>query len=107
MGRYVFLPAGLEKFGAGPYGSNAVKGVVNAILAGRGAKVDRSQAVIGDVWTDGNSTAHIGIVWEVGTNGAKTILSNSSSKARFSWVGSVESMERFYGSGSSFFRVTK
>lgn len=106
FGRYCALPAGLRKFGAGPYGSNAVLDVVRAILAGRGSEIPREQAINGDVWTDANSTKHIGIVWEQDGNGAKTILSNSSSRASFRWEGSVESMERYYGGTSRFFRIT-
>lgn len=92
--------------GAGTYGSDAVAGVVQAIKAGRGVQVSRSQAVTGDIWTDNQNNKHIGIVWEADNNGAKTILSNSSSKASFSWVGSVESVQGYYGGTSNFYRVT-
>ena len=106
MGKFVVMPAGLQKLGAGTYGSNAVKEVVREIKQGRGVQIPREQAIPGDIWTDSFDNRHIGIVWE-GTNaGATKILSNSSSKAAFSWVGTVEGMGRYYGGGSNFYRVT-
>lgn len=101
------MPAGLEKLGSGPYGSNAVAGVLQALKDGRGIKVDRSEAIPGDIWMDSDGNKHIGVVYEVNSNGASQILSNSSSKAKFSWLGTVESVQAYYPSnGSQFWRVT-
>lgn len=107
LGRYAILPAGIPKLGAGPYGSNAVSGVIQALKQGRGVQISRSSAIVGDIWCDWRNELHIGIVFEADSSGAKTILSNSSSRAAFKWVGSVESMERYYeNNASQFWRVT-
>lgn len=108
VGKYCILPAGLNKLGAGTYGSVAVSGVLQALRDGRGVKIARSQATPGDIWADApQGNLHIGIVWEADGSGAKTILSNSSSKAKFSWIGSVASVNRYYGGGEGqYYRVT-
>ena len=105
LGKFCILPAGLEKLGSGPYGSNAVAGVLAALKAGRGQKVPKDQVVPGDIWADWRGNQHIGIF--VAAGGTR-VLSNSSSRAKFQWEGSIESVSRYYGGkiGDNFYRVT-
>lgn len=105
VGKYCILPAGLNKLGDGPYGSNAVAGIIAAINAGRGVKVPKDQVVPGDIWCDWRGNQHVGIFV---TAGGTRVLSNSSSKASFVWEDSIEGVSKYYGGkiGDNFFRVT-
>lgn len=98
LGKYCILPAGLQKLGSGPYGSNAVRYVIQALSQGRGVKIDRKSAQPGDIWCDHIADLHIGIVYGSNEGGAYKILSNSSSKASFSWLDTVEAYVRWYPS---------
>lgn len=104
LGKFCILPAGLQKLGDGPFGSNAVAGVLAALAAGRGRKVPIEEIVPGDIWADAAGCKHIGIF--IAPKGAR-VLSNSSSNRAFMWEDSLEGMSRFYksGIGSNFWRV--
>lgn len=80
------LPAGLNNIGtwADPNYNDVtvgVKDVVKALDGGRGRRVSRGECVPGDVVIWPNQT-HIGVAME---SGMANVLSNSSSKAAFTW----------------------
>lgn len=95
----VLPAAGLKPIGSNP---NYVPSVVEALDGGRGKKVDASQAVSGDIWIS-YDMAHIGICTSAG---CATVLSNSSSKASFSWEDSRASVDASYrGPTQAIYRV--
>jgi hypothetical protein len=87
---YAIAPAGLKPLGSN---TNYVPSVVEALDGGRGKKVDPSQAVPGDIWIS-YDMAHIGICM---TAGCTRVLSNSSSKAAFSWEDARGQVDSYYG----------
>ncbi len=94
----VFPKAGIQ-----PMGDTAVAEVEAALNSGRGQPVvPLNTAQPGDIWLVPGE--HIGVVI---APGAAVILSNSSSKAKFNWKGSLEEMDRYYHGGSKIYRVTK
>lgn len=81
-----------------------VPAVEDGLKGGFGQKVDRAQAVPGDIWISPGQ-AHIGICTSAG---CATVLSNSSSRAAFSWEDAIDSVNGYYGGGSeSIYRVIK
>jgi predicted chitinase len=92
---FAIEPAGLKKVG-----SNWVycPSMIEAFQKGRGKKVSRAEAQPGDIWFAPNE-AHVGVCL---TSGCSEVLSNSSSKAKFKWRGSLDSMNRYYGGGTEF-----
>lgn len=101
---FCILPAGLQNIGNIRGQDNVTVGVVEMVKAlegGRGQRVQRSQAIPGDIWVSPGQR-HIGIY--VGNN---KVLSNSSSRASFAWEDDIEDVNRFYGSSQEYgiFRV--
>ena len=75
---------------------NYVPSVEAALQSGAGTPVNASQAVAGDIVIASNQ-AHIGICQNTGCT---SVLSNSSSRARFSWESSTN-FDGYYGGRSS------
>jgi hypothetical protein len=73
-----------------------VPSVEAALESGEGIQVGRSKAVAGDIVIAG-SQAHIGICQN---SGCTRVLSNSSSRAKFSWESDTD-FGGFYGSEPS------
>lgn len=94
----VLPKAGIKTIGSNPV---LVASVEQALLGGRGQLVERSQGQPGDIAI--MPGAHIGICMAAG---CATILSNSSSKAKFSWDGSIGSYDSFYRTTTKVYRVT-
>lgn len=85
----------LKAAGIKPIGKNQdyVSSVEQDLIAGRGQKVDTASAQNGDIVIMGaNTRAHIGVVI-----GPDQIISNSSSKAKFSWIAGIAEYTRRYG----------
>ncbi len=100
VNNFFVIPAGLKAIGDNP---NYVPSMETALKGGRGQLIPRGQAIPGDIWIAPN-TAHVGICTEAGCT---KVLSNSSSKAKVTWLGSISSVNRFYGSesGERIYRV--
>ena len=98
----VLNKAGIATIGSNP---NLVVSVQNALESGRGQQVARSQAGPGDLVlaVGSGSRQHIGICQN---NGCTQVLSNSSSKASFSWKSNTD-FGGYYGVSSKIYRVTK
>lgn len=98
----VLNKAGIATIGSNP---NLVVSVQNDLEAGRGQQVARSQAEPGDLVlaVGSGSRQHIGICQN---NGCTQVLSNSSSKASFSWKSNTD-FGGYYGVSSKIYRVTK
>ncbi len=98
----VLNSAGIATIGSNP---NLVVSVQDALEAGRGQQVARSQAGPGDLVlaVGSGSRQHIGICQN---NGCTQVLSNSSSKASFSWKSNTD-FGGYYGVSSKIYRVTK
>jgi hypothetical protein len=95
VNKFAIVPAGLKMLGApiSPWGVPvAVDACEAALKGGRGQLIPTEQAQPGDIWV--MSGRHIGIC-----SAAKcaTVLSNSSSKASFTWEGSLQSVNAVYG----------
>lgn len=93
VNNFCITPSGLKKIGSNP---DYVPSMEDDLKGNRGQLVTREQAVPGDIWIAPDQ-AHVGIVMDAG---AKTILSNSSSKAAFSWEADIESVNAYYSGGS-------
>lgn len=101
VNNFCVIPAGIPAIGSNP---DFCPSMVEALQGGRGQKVTREQALPGDIWFAFDQH-HVGIVMD---KGAKTILSNSSSKAAFSWESPIDEVNGFYGgSEDSIWRVVK
>lgn len=101
VNNFCVVPAGLPAIGSNP---DFCPSMQEALAGGRGQKVSREQAVPGDIWF-AFDLHHVGIVMDAG---AKTILSNSSSKASFSWEAPIDDVNGFYGGKEdSIWRVLK
>lgn len=98
----VLNQAGIKTIGSNP---NLVFSVRDALEAGRGQQISRSQAGPGDLVLalGAGSRQHIGICQN---NGCTQVLSNSSSKASFSWKSNTD-FGGYYGVPSKIYRVTK
>jgi hypothetical protein len=80
----------------------SVVSCVQDMEGGRAQKVSRDQAIAGDIWI-AFDMAHIGIMMD-----KTTVLSNSSSKASFSWEDNIDSVNGFYGgSEHGIYRLNK
>jgi hypothetical protein len=88
----------LERAGIKPVGANAtyVPSVHESLRGGRGTAVSSDQAQAGDIVIAPNDE-HIGICMD---NGCNRVLSNSSSRAAFSWESNAN-FDGYYGSGQS------
>lgn len=79
--------------------SNYVPSVEAALKGADGIRVSPEQSHAGDVVVfEGSGGEHIGFCTN---NGCSQVLSNSSSQARFRWVGSRASYDSYYGSQSA------
>lgn len=98
----VLNKAGIPTIGSNP---NLVFSVRDALEAGRGQQINRSQAVAGDLVLalGPGSRQHIGICQN---NGCTQVLSNSSSRASFSWKSDTD-FAGYYGVPSKIYRVVK
>lgn len=99
----VLNKAGIPTIGSNP---NLVFSVRDALESGRGQRItNRSQAVAGDLVLalGAGSRQHIGICQN---NGCTEVLSNSSSKASFSWRSDTD-FGGYYGVPSKIYRVVK
>jgi len=95
----IVLPkAGVKQIGSSPA---AVASVESALKGGRGQLVSRANGQPGDICIMGDR--HIGICL---TAGCKQVLSNSSSKAKFSWEDTIEAYDRYYRVNCTVYRVT-
>lgn len=98
---FVIQPAGLPLLG-GEAGMASVVSCVQDMESGRAQKVSRDQAIAGDIWI-AFDMAHIGIMMD-----KTTVLSNSSSKASFTWEDNIDSVNGFYGgSEHGIYRLSK
>jgi lysozyme family protein len=94
----VFPKAGIKTIGSNP---NLVASVEQALQGGRGQAVERSQAQPGDIAIMPNK--HIGICMAAGCT---SLLSNSSSKATFTWDAPIGSYDSYYRTTTKIYRVT-
>jgi hypothetical protein len=79
--------------------TNYVPSVESALQHGSGTQVEPDQAHAGDVVVfDGTKDEHIGFCMD---DGCTKVISNSSSKATFSWVSSRSFYDSYYHSNSS------
>ena len=98
---FVIQVIGLPMLG-GEAGMASVVSCVQDMEGGRAQKVSRDQAIAGDIWI-AFDMAHIGIMMD-----KTTVLSNSSSKASFSWEDNIDSVNGFYGgSEHGIYRLNK
>ena len=98
---FVIQAVGLPLLG-GEAGMASVVSCVQDMESGRAQKVSRDQAIAGDIWI-AFDMAHIGIMMD-----KTTVLSNSSSKASFSWEDNIDSVNGFYGgSEHGIYRLSK
>lgn len=94
----VFPKAGIATIGKNP---NLVSSVEDALKGGRGQLVSpRTAGGPGDIAVMG--TAHIGICLD---NGCSQIISNSSSKASFTWIASIQAYDSYYRTSCRVYRV--
>jgi muramidase (phage lysozyme) len=94
----------MQNAGLKPLGSNTlyVPSVESDLQSGRGTQVAQSQSRAGDIVIESNQE-HIGICQN---DGCTSVISNSSSRASFSWQSSTN-FDGYYGGGSSrIYRVT-
>jgi len=94
----------LQKAGIPPLGENPnyVPSLLEALQNGRGQQVDRANARAGDL-VIAYGEAHIGIGLD---DGCATVLSNSSSRARFRWESDTD-FDGYYGGSSVIYRLIK
>lgn len=94
----------LQQAGIAPLGenSNYVPSLVDALKSDRGQLIKRSDAQAGDL-VIAYEEAHIGIGID---NLCATVLSNSSSRARFSWESDTD-FDNYYGGASTIYRLIK
>lgn len=91
--------AGIPPLGENP---NYVPSLVDALKSDRGQPIKRSDAKAGDL-VIAYEEAHIGIGLD---NLCATVLSNSSSRARFSWESDTD-FDNYYGGDSTIYRLIK
>lgn len=95
----VLQQAGIPPLGENP---NYVPSLVDALKSDRGQPIKRSDAKAGDL-VIAYEEAHIGIGLD---NLCATVLSNSSSRARFSWETDTD-FDDYYGGESTIYRLIK
>ncbi len=95
----VLQKAGIPLLGENP---NYVPSLLEALQNGRGQRVDRAHARAGDL-VIAYGEAHIGIGLD---DGCVTVLSNSSSRARFRWESDTD-FDGYYGGSSIIYRLVK
>lgn len=85
----------LRNAGYAPIGGNAVSGMESALRGGRGTQISQAQATCGDIVIEA-SDSHVGICMN---DGCTSVISNSSSRATFSWISSID-FKPSYSSGN-------
>ncbi len=95
----VLQKAGIPALGDNP---NYVPSLVDALNGGRGQLVSRAEAKAGDLVV-AYGEAHIGVGLD---DWCRTVLSNSSSRARYVWESNTD-FDGYYGGSSSIYRLLK
>ncbi len=95
----VLQTAGIPALGENP---NYVPSLVDALIGGRGKQVSKDEALAGDI-VIACGEAHVGVALDDGCN---TVLSNSSSRARFVWESDTD-FDGYYGGSSTIYRLIK
>jgi predicted chitinase len=102
VNKFSMIPSGIPPLGGGTTGSDYVPTCVEDMESGRADKVSQQNSQPGDIWVSFDMM-HIGVVTEAG---GTAILSNSSSKASFSWEVSDGDYANFYGGQSyGYYRI--
>jgi len=83
-------------------GGNNVQGMENALRGGRGTQVSQAQAACGDIVIEAGDS-HVGICMNAGCT---QVISNSSSKAKFSWISSINFEPSYHSGNGRIYRVT-
>jgi hypothetical protein len=94
----------LQKAGIAPLGENPnyVPSLVDDLKGGRGQLIQGNEAKPGDL-VIAHGEAHIGIGLD---QGCATVLSNSSSRAKFVWESDTD-FDGSYGGSSTIYRLLK
>jgi peptidoglycan hydrolase-like protein with peptidoglycan-binding domain len=95
----VLQTAGIPALGENP---NYVPSLLDALIGGRGKQVSKDEALAGDI-VIACGEAHVGVALDDGCN---TVLSNSSSRARFVWESDTD-FDGYYGGSSTIYRLIK
>ncbi len=95
----VLQRAGIPTLGENP---NLVTSLVEALQGGRGQRVSKSEALAGDL-VIAYGEDHMGVGLD---DGCKRVLSNSSSRASFSWESNTD-FDGYYGGSSTIYRLLK
>ncbi|HUX35406.1 MAG TPA: hypothetical protein VMV71_00025, partial [Candidatus Paceibacterota bacterium] len=93
----------LTNAGVAPLDSTSVQSMENALVSGRGTLVDQSAAVAGDIVIQAQD-GHVGICMN---NGCTQVISNSSSKASFSWISDTSFAPSYSGGPGRIYQVNK
>ena len=91
----------LQAAGVAPVDGNSVAAMENVLRNGRGDLVNQSSAMPGDVVIQAGDS-HVGICQNVGCT---QVISNSSSKASFSWVSGPDFSPSYSGGTGRIYRV--
>jgi predicted chitinase len=93
VNKFCIVPSGLKPLGSNP---DYVPSLEDELKGGRGKLVSRAEAIPGDIWIAPDQ-GHVGICVD---KGCATVLSNSSSKASFTWKDAIDSVNSNYGGGA-------
>lgn len=91
----------LRNAGYSAIGGNAVSGMESALRGGRGTLVSQAQATCGDIVIEAGDS-HVGICMN---DGCTSVISNSSSKATFSWISSIDFRPSYNGGNGRIYHV--
>jgi hypothetical protein len=91
----------LTNAGVANLDSTSVQSLENSITAGRGTLVDSSAAVAGDIVIQAGD-GHVGICQNTGCT---QVLSNSSSKATFSWISNTSFTPSYSGGPGRIYQI--
>lgn len=91
----------LASAGIAPIDSSSVQSMENALASGRGTLVNQSAAAAGDIVIQAQD-GHVGICLNTGCT---QVLSNSSSRARFSWISGTDFAPTYSGGPGRIYRV--
>jgi hypothetical protein len=90
----------IRNAGYQPVNGNAVRSMESALQSGRGEQIDKSEAVAGDlVIQTGSGGNHVGICLN---SGCSSVLSNSSSRASFSWTSNFNFSPSYSGQSRAY-----
>ena len=82
-------------------GNLSVRSMESGLQAGRGTLINQASTVQGDIVIEAG-TAHVGVCLN---NGCSQVISNSSSKASFSWVSGPDFRDSYKQGVGRFYRV--